>query len=291
MTKFIRDLIESITIGVIVGVIGFLGITEYRNIKQQIAMNQKITQSLINNQDKSIDNIYFALSIMDMTDNIILKTIQDLNRKIDNIPNQIKIDKIKLEQKLKQVNVMIINATLGAEGSGVTLKYKNKFYILSAGHMAENDTGELWLKENGQLICKLEIVKYDYTTHEEEDYTQGTDLILLRPIDLNIVPRVYVELADTEPITGTEVYVVGNPMTIEDVISDGRVIVYKNNFMYYLDHTYFGNSGGGVYTKEGKLVGIVSHMYNLKPAEGYPDYIINGAVRLEVIYQFLEDVN
>jgi hypothetical protein len=60
--------------------------------------------------------------------------------------------------------------------------------------------------------------------------------------------------------------------------------------MYYIDHTYFGNSGGGVYDYQGKLLGIVSHMYNLRPMEGYPDYIINGAVRLDTILAFMRNV-
>jgi len=291
MTKFTRDLIESITIGIIVGVIGFLGITEYRTIKQQIQINNKNFLYQTKITDKLIINIYNQLNKLQKTDKSLLEIAKLLNERINLVPQEIKYNKILLEQKLKQVNVMIVNATLGAEGSGVTLKYKGKFYILSAGHMAENDTDELWLKENDQLICKLEIVKHDYTTHEEEDYTQGTDLILLRPIDPTIVPRVYVELADNEPITGTEIYIVGNPMAIEDVISDGRVVIYHNNFMYYRDGTYYGNSGGGIYTIDGKLVGIVSHMLPIQPNPTVPPYMIYGAVRLEVILQFMKDVN
>jgi S1-C subfamily serine protease len=61
--------------------------------------------------------------------------------------------------------------------------------------------------------------------------------------------------------------------------------------MYVIATTYFGNSGGGIYNYDGKLVGIMSHIANLKPKEDLPDYVIAGAVRLETILKFMEGVN
>lgn len=228
----------------------------------------------------------------------LIKTNQALNRlsatmktttedRIDARLEKQRLDKIKLEQTLKQIDVMVINKTIDGLGSGVTIKYKDKFYILTAGHMAQSPTDEIYLFENNNKICQLEIVKQDYSGDID---TASNDLLLLRPINPNIEPKFYTEIAENEPVTGTQVYIVGNPMGIEDVISDGRVAIYQGNFMYYIDHTYFGNSGGGVYTENGKLVGIVSHMRNLKPMEGYSDYIINGAVRRDIIAKFLEGV-
>jgi S1-C subfamily serine protease len=60
--------------------------------------------------------------------------------------------------------------------------------------------------------------------------------------------------------------------------------------MYYINHTYYGNSGGGVYTLDGKLIGIVSHMYPISANPQIPAYMVYGAVRLSVIRQFLGDV-
>jgi S1-C subfamily serine protease len=154
--------------------------------------------------------------------------------------------------------------------------------------MLEDKNDKLVLMDNKQEISELEVVKHDYTTDLFD--VEGNDLTLLRALDTLEDPEFYVELADNEPVTGTEIDIVGNPMGIEDVISDGRVIVYKDNFMYYIDHTYYGNSGGGVYNQDSQLIGIVSHMWNLKPTEDSPDYVINGAVRLNTIKEFLKDI-
>jgi S1-C subfamily serine protease len=275
--KFNKDLIECLIIGVVLGLVVVLGIFQYQtndtlankinNISEQIKSSDRINEYTI----KGID-----------------ETLKNLDKKVKELPAKERIAKIKLEQTLKQVNVMVKNESEGTLGSGVSIKYKGNFYVLTAGHMAESDQAQLYLYENNKQICKLEIVKHDYEGGMIE--TTKNDLLLLRPINKNMQPKFYTEIADNEPITGTQIYIVGNPMGIEDVISDGRVIIYKDNFMYYIDHTYFGNSGGGVYDYQGKLLGIVSHMYNLRPMEGYPDYIINGAVRLDTILAFMRNV-
>lgn len=275
--KFNKDLIECLIIGVVLGLVVVLGIFQYQtndtlankinNISEQIKSSDRINEYTI----KGID-----------------ETLKNLDKKVTELPAKERIAKIKLEQTLKQVNVMVKNESEGTLGSGVSIKYKGNFYVLTAGHMAESDQAQLYLYENNKQICKLEIVKHDYEGGMIE--TTKNDLLLLRPINKNMQPKFYTEIADNEPITGTQIYIVGNPMGIEDIISDGRVIVYQNNFMYYIDHTYFGNSGGGVYDYQGKLLGIVSHMYNLRPMEGYPDYIINGAVRLDTILAFMRNV-
>jgi S1-C subfamily serine protease len=275
--KFNKDLIECLIIGVVLGLVVVLGIFQYQtndtlankinNISEQIKSSDRINEYTI----KGID-----------------ETLKNLDKKVTELPAKERIAKIKLEQTLKQVNVMVKNESEGTLGSGVSIKYKGNFYVLTAGHMAESDQAQLYLYENNKQICKLEIVKHDYEGGMIE--TTKNDLLLLRPINKNMQPKFYTEIADNEPITGTQIYIVGNPMGIEDVIGDGRVIVYQDNFMYYIDHPYFGNSGGGVYDYQGKLLGIVSHMYNLRPMEGYPDYIINGAVRLDTILAFMRNV-
>jgi len=302
MTNLKRDLIEAIVLGLVIGAIGILGIVQYQQTKANDTATIGALTSLKNDINTLQDEIIYAenynnfmFTVMNSTDNIILGTQQGLIKAVENLPNKIKYDKFQLEQKLKQVNVEIENATLGVLGSGVSIKYKGEYYILSAGHMATVGAKEIiLLKENGNTICELEIVKHSYITPEEDsetgDATKGEDLLLLKPKDWDVQPRFYVELADVEPVTGTEVYVVGNPLGIEDVISNGRNIVYHNNFMYYIDHTYYGNSGGGVYSQDSKLIGIVSHMLPLQPNRFVPPYMIYGAVRLSVIYDFLAEI-
>jgi S1-C subfamily serine protease len=240
---------------------------------------------------QTIQSIQRTIDNLNATNDKTLEIEMLLAKKIMNLPQKMKQDKIKLEQTLKQVNVEIRNQTKQALGSGVTLKYKGNFYILTAGHLLDNidDAIELW--ENGQKVCDLKVIKWDYN-FDDEDVANAHDLLLLQPVNKNIKPKHYVELTDNEPIKGTELYIVGNPLGCEDVVGSGRVWAYKNNFMYHKAETYYGNSGGGMYDSEGKLVGIVSHFQDLKPMPipDMPSYLIYGATRLTVIKKFLQGV-
>jgi S1-C subfamily serine protease len=277
-------------------------------VQRQIQQNREIANSEVDFRyyyiQKQIKDLEEKLQTEDkLIYNQIDKNYSELNNKQQNSYNKLdekivllpKVEQFKkelLEYKLKQATVMIYNTSIGALGSGVTIKYKGKFYILSAGHMAETNTDALSFWENEQKIGDLEIVKHSFTAPEIEDgdFTKGTDLILLSSKNKTLVPRFYVELADREPTAPTEIYIVGNPAGIEDVLSDGRIIRYMNNFMYYINHTYYGNSGGGVFTRDGRLIGIVSHMFPIGYNYEIPPYMTYGAVRLNEIFEFLKDI-
>lgn len=282
MKKEINELIVCALIGIALGILGILGIVQYQtnldlkskinNVGSQLTISERINDYTIQGIEKDIEDNY-----------------SDLNKKIEQVPEVEKVKKLALEAKLKQINVFVVNETINATGSGVTIKYKDKFYVLSAGHMATTPEDKLSLSENGETICELEIVKQDYS---EELTKDGNDLLLLRPKDPNIIPRIYVEIADIEPETSNELYIVGNPMGVEDVVSDARVIMYQGNFMYMIaTSSYFGNSGGGIYTREGKLVGIMSHLIPVQPSPTVPAWMIHGCVRLSVILEFLRGVS
>lgn len=275
--KFISDFIKSILLGIIIGAIVILGIMQCQN-----------NLMLLNRIDILDSQVSSSDIVSSYTIKGIASDITDLNKQIVNLPERERITKIKLEYKLRQAIVMIYNKTDGSMGSGVTIKYKDEFYILSAGHMANSEEDILTFGENDQEIGKLKIIKHDFVT--PDDITQGTDLILLQPTNKNLVPQIYVELADFEAQAPTEVYVVGNPAGIEDVLCEGRIIQYVNNYLYYINHTYFGNSGGGVFTLDGKLLGIVSHMYPISYNPVIPPYMTYGAVRLSKILEFLGDI-
>jgi len=296
-------LTTKIYIGVIILLLGFNTVCVIGGIQEQITLNKATAQSeldyrfyYLNKQIEAINEgqAYTNEAIMTLVEITKLLGVRidrnhsDLNQKIIDLPNVEKFKKQILEYKLQQVNVEIINKTAQAQGSGVTLKYKGKFYILSAGHMLNDITDELVLCENGVEICMLEVVKLSHTFLNNEP--KGTDLVLLKPKDPLIQPKVYVELAEEEPSTPAEIYIVGNPLGMEDVLTDGRIISYFNDFVYFIDHSYFGNSGGGIYTKDGKLVGIVSHMAPIQPNPNIPPYMIHGAQRLNVILQFLQGI-
>ena len=244
------------------------------NLKRDIKIVEAIN-TLVKNQD-----------IPDKNNQALADAVNTIVEYLNNAPQITDAQKRIKELGLLQINVMIKNMTKGALGSGATIKYNDKYYILSVAHLvddANKDKLELW--ENGEKVCDLKIVKMD----------KSIDMCLFAPVDDAIVPHVYTELADSEPGPSEEIYVVGNPMGIEDLLSDGRVIQYSNNYMYYIDHSYFGSSGGGIYNREGKVVGTIDFIMapNPNPAgtiTNVPSFVINGAVRLSVIKDFLQDV-
>lgn len=280
--KEIIDLTESLLIGLLIGAFIGWAILMYNANNNEI--NRKINDVSI--QLKSSERITdYTLRGLESQ---LLEKLAKLDKKIDNLPEVERVKKLLIEAKLKQVNIFLRNETLQATGSGVTIKYKGKFYVLTAGHMAEEDTDKLYLYENDQRICELEIVKHAYS--QGELHENSDDLMLLQPTDPDIEPKVYIEIADEEPETTNQLYIVGNPMGMEDVLSDARCILYQGKFMYVIGTSYFGNSGGGVYNQYGELVGIMSHLVPIQPFEDVPAYLIHGAVRLSVILEFLRGV-
>jgi len=295
MINLKRDLIESIVLGLIIGIIGILAIVQFQQTKTIDIQNIETITSLKSDIKSLEEEIVYAekynnfmFTVMNSTDNIILGTQNGMIKQIENLPNKIKYDKIKLEKKLQACNVMIHNETLQEIGSGVTLKYKSKFYILTAGHMLNERTDKLTFSQNEENFGELEVIKWDFDL--TDNTLKGNDLLLLQPKNKELIPKVYVELADYEPDTALEVCIVGNPMEIENCVSTGRVLTYQDNFMYISDNIYFGSSGGGVYNPEGKLIGIVSHMTQLQPDKSVYPFIIHGIVRLNVIKEFIGDV-
>lgn len=240
------------------------------------------------------------------------ETIDTISRLLKQLPdyieaiakNEIKEDKVNkriLEEKLRFVNIFLTNKTIEATGSGVTIKYKGEFYILTAGHMIDNEQDEIWLSENGEDIVQLELLKVDHTN----------DLALFKSINPDIVPRFCVEIAEKEPFPADEIYIVGNPLGFEDTLTEGRIMFYAEKsenpeppeeigdaetvqfrteaFLYFLGTSYFGNSGGGVFDRSGKLIGIVSHLVPIRTRMDVDFYTINGATRLNEIKEFLKE--
>jgi hypothetical protein len=306
----------KILAGILIGLILGNGIWVIYDIRREIQFNKELTKQSLDVNDQVIKEIFKELNtnnktIITINQNLemlnklsevtlkienflffkIDKNYFELNNKIINLPKEEIIKKEFIEYKLRQIVVIINNKTAEALGSGVTIKYNGQFYILSAGHMIDTKDDLLTFSENGQEIGELEIVKHEFSDVEDLDgFFDTKDLLLLRPKNKDLQPTYYTELTEKELDAPEQIYIVGSPAGIEDVLSDGRIIKYHGNFMYYIDHTYYGNSGGGVFTRDGQLVGIVSHMYPISLNPQIPTYMTYGAVRLSEIRKFLEDV-
>ena len=177
---------------------------------------------------------------------------------------------------LRDVTVMLVNVTGRSQGSGVWVQYEGQYYILTAGHMMDSVYDLMFITSKGKRGALLEIVNID----------KANDLLLLKPYRSDILPEQFTTLDLVEPKEADQITLVGSPMGIEDLLSDGRVVHYTESFMYFFDHVYFGSSGGGVYNPHtGALVGIISHM---SPTGTGPfTFVLHGAVRLDRIKEFM----
>jgi S1-C subfamily serine protease len=217
-------------------------------------------------------------------------SIQEFNNKlreyIDLQPSRLQQEKRKIEENLINSTYLIKNNTTESQGSGVLIKYNNNFYILSAAHIVgDNNINEISilnnieLFENNILIGTLSVKKIN------RDYD-----IVLFSIDniksLNI--KNYATIADSEPGKAENIYIVGNPVGVEDLLSEGKVITHSKYFAYFYDHSYFGSSGGGIFNQKGELAGTISHM-RVSILMDIP-FIIHGATRQSIMVEFLKDI-
>lgn len=210
-------------------------------------------------------------------DDILSQTIKRLQEKLE---QQITKSE-QIENKLKQAIVMIVNITQGFQGSGVIIKNNGNYYVLSVNHLIEKTNDEIYVSENDEPTGKLKLIKKDKTR----------DLACFKFENENYIPESYVELNEKELEKGTPIYVIGNPLGIEDVLSEGRILKNKGFVTYFIDHSYYGSSGGGIFTKEGKLLGIIQTIGYIRLSKLDPGFAVNGAGRLSQIKDFLGDIN
>lgn len=135
-------------------------------------------------------------------------------------------------------------------GSGVVIG--DGTTILTAKHVVEADTdGIVTIKTNDGHEYKAKVVSMGV-----ED-----DVAKLKLLDDVVLPAA--KLADSNPVVGDSVEVVGHPVNLEYIHTYGHVSSYQLDVMVYDATTYLGNSGGPIFNEDGEVVGIVSYMYAL----------------------------
>jgi len=155
---------------------------------------------------------------------------------------------------LASYNVVVQRDWHGVCGSAVIKSDETETLILTAAHCVDFDWGTYSIVTNDGQEHDAEIIKREYI---------ATDLALLRtyqpiPVQPATTP------AFAEPAATTEAWTVGFGGGEPDAFSYG--IVSK---VYVIDHydklanqfdmtIWYGNSGGGVYNADGRLIGIVS---------------------------------
>ena len=169
-------------------------------------------------------------------------------------------------------------------GTGVVIKTGyNEIYILTNNHVSgkgEKDVKLYVENDKTHRLVKAEIVAQH------------------RTVDAAVI-KIYASLPGKKAITGIatanvqdDVYVVGNPLGVRDVYSEGVVAGYEDTSMLIQMPCIYGNSGSGVFNRDGKLVGLVFALEMYHGFLGIPEARITHSLVVDSvsIRTFLKDL-
>jgi len=169
-------------------------------------------------------------------------------------------------------------------GTGVVIKIGyNETYILTNNHVAGKDAKDVKLYVENDKTHKL--VKAEIVANH-------------KTVDAAVI-KIYANLPEKKAITGIatahiqdSVYVVGNPLGVRDVYSEGVVAGYEGVDLLLQMPCIYGNSGSGVFDQNGKLVGIVYALEMYHGFLGIPEARITHSLVVDSvsIRTFLKDL-
>ena len=171
-------------------------------------------------------------------------------------------------------------------GSGIIVQSrKGRSYIFTAAHVVEFSDR----RNSNYFNCKINVqLERDAGTNKNiaiasmVSKNTGSDIAVIRvPVDFGVNTAL-----EVEPFTGEDVWAAGFP--IQKMSTKTKVISITKGTLATLNvpanrkssrkyhrvtsQIYFGNSGGGIWNKEGKLLSIVSSLFagvGKVPYEGY----------------------
>ena len=162
-------------------------------------------------------------------------------------------------KKLERANIKIINLTSGFNGSGTHIKLNEKSYILTSAHLFSRlnaDKDVIFIVANDKL--------------RNNDFTEKNEAALIfidRKKDLALIKikkkwnHPYLKVAKREPKIGEPVWVIGNPIILNDIITFGKIKDKKENIHVLNAKIFFGNSGGAVVNRKGEIVGVTKSVF------------------------------
>ena len=182
-----------------------------------------------------------------------------------------------------------------AFGSGVVVKNKeSKTYIITNVHVLTGGSMVASLEEARKKARNLSVTFYN-------GETQKADIIWVAPegIDLALIncttPENFassVKIGSSNDIKmGEKVFAIGNPMGLDWTYTEGVVSSFRNKeigkheisviqIQTPLNH---GNSGGGLYSEKGNLVGINTWIYEKAQTEG-----LNFSIAIDELIKYLD---
>jgi hypothetical protein len=252
-------------------------------IRNMVGLMERQIQILqIDRRNQMID-LYNILKSTAKMSIINANTLEILTENIQGLENSLikakktmkKMKRIDLAniENIKEANLIIYNSTEGTGGSGTHIKIRGNSYILSVAHMLNKKDDRLFGITNDGTFYPLTLEKLD----------KKHDLSLFKIKGIEDLP--YLEIAEEAPKPGSEIVIIGNPDSLEDIVTEGIIAKTTKTGYIFTNLVFFGNSGGAILYK-GKIVGVVS---KLRTYFGFPIIFVNYGygVNLEILQQFL----
>ena len=138
------------------------------------------------------------------------------------------------------ISIFSVNPGLGKCSGVVVKKGETLTYILTAKHCI-NTNEEMYVEDN-KVITMI---------------VSATDDLALLIIEGNIENKEAIKLSNRNAKKEETLYLIGYPSLIDTYKSVGKVLKYTNDWGFAHLKVIGGCSGGGIFTKDGKLVGII----------------------------------
>lgn len=169
----------------------------------------------------------------------------------------------ELYNEVKSGVVLILTQHNDQVSQGSAFIVSNFGLAISNYHVFENASDAIAINENGERMMITEIY----------DYSKDDDYIIFRIGSTNSLP--FVNLADELPPIGEACFAVGNPKGLTQTFSSGDISSYRDNLIQTTTEITYGSSGGPLFNKEGKVIGITS--------SGIGEANINFAIKINSI--------
>ena len=242
---------------VIIAIVSWIGLVSVK----LLAIDQVINDSLLVLQGE-IETLQNQ-SYDSFKNDLILSTgLQDLVR---NSINEVDYNKIIKGD-------VLVESIFGSGAGTVVKKTETEMYVLTCYHVVEeivlmNNSGQkinasigYTLDDTGDMDNLKSFVSF---SAEVVKYDVDVDLALLK-VNFSDPNLVEIKIAEQEPQKGDTVYSVGSPLGLLRTVSRG-ILANKIEGFYLTDGTTtFGNSGGGLYNKDGELIGVPSNVMGYK---------------------------
>ena len=272
-----------------------------------IIAEEKKIKTRGNSQDKEFKKIEIDIS----PDLLNLEELKKLKKNIITANNfTVELDKtldekkkIKFRGSAKQIYKNFSKSVFylynpDAKATGTGFLVDDSGLVLSNWHVAEKATNMfIWtLPEGGDKSVKFLFEKQDYYMASVIATNKKQDLALIKVSGLPKTIKPVSLGSDDQIEVGDNVYAIGHPISYPWTFSSGMVSQVRENFEWDTDDTFThmanviqmqtpistGNSGGPLFSSEGKVVGVNT----LGETQGQN---INFAVAVNQVKQFIKD--